>query len=412
MTIKTYENFELDEHIVRLLLNEPFFAAISRRVDKRECKDIPTAGVRVNKNTQSFELLYNPDFMGERLVSDEQRNAVLRHEYYHLIFEHVTGRRPGDITEDLKGAALAKMWNCATDMAINSHLSDLPDFCLFPGRKPFEDYPTGMNAEWYYNKIKNDPENQEMLKRLEGVQKLLGDHEGWSPSNGSNPNDDPEQAAANDMARGKLKEILRKAVGECAQSNSWGTISQEMRQDILDRLKSRVNWRNILRYFIKVSQRGEKVSSIRRINKRYPYIHAGKKITRHAKIAIAIDQSGSVGDELLCAFYSELDALSKLAEFTVIPFDHAVASDDKIYVWKKGQRRKAERVLCGGTDFSAPTKWVNDRSFDAVIFLTDLQAEKPIPSKCQRMWLTDEKNAEKPYFATNEMIVPITIGKK
>ena len=36
-------------------------------------------------------------------------------------------------------------------------------------------------------------------------------------------------------------------------------------------------------------------------------------------------------------------------------------------------------------------------------------AEKPISSKCQRMWMTDQRTAEHPYFQTNEMIIPIII---
>ena len=90
---------------------------------------------------------------------------------------------------------------------------------------------------------------------------------------------------------------------------------------------------------------------------------------------------------MLAAFYSELDNLAQFAEFTVIPFDTEVAAD-KVYVWKKGERRKAERVLHGGTCFDAPTRFVNDGKFDGHIVLTDMCAPKPIASKCQRMWMT------------------------
>ena len=35
--------FDLNIHIHRLLMDEPFFAALSRRMDKRATKSIPTA---------------------------------------------------------------------------------------------------------------------------------------------------------------------------------------------------------------------------------------------------------------------------------------------------------------------------------------------------------------------------------
>ena len=107
------------------------------------------------------------------------------------------------------------------------------------------------------------------------------------------------------------------------------------------------------------------------------------------------------GDE---AFFAELNSLSEIAEFTVIPFDSQVG-EDKIFVWKRGQTRKWERVLCGGTCFNAPTKYVNEHNFDGHIVLTDMCAPKPKPSKCPRMWMTDSRNGRNPYFQTNERIV-------
>ena len=148
---------------------------------------------------------------------------------------------------------------------------------------------------------------------------------------------------------------------------------------------------------MKTSQRAAKQSSIKHINKRYPYIHAGRKVNRTAKIAVAIDQSGSVSDQMLNAFFSELSKLAKYAEFTVIPFDDQVFIE-KIYTWKKGESKKWERVLCGGTNFDAPTDYVNKRGFDGMLVLTDLCAPKPKASKCQRMWLTTKNYADRPYF--------------
>ena len=122
---------------------------------------------------------------------------------------------------------------------------------------------------------------------------------------------------------------------------------------------------------------------------------------------MSIDQSYSVDDKMLAAFFAELDNLAKIASFTVIPFDTQVA-EDKVYEWRRGERRKSERVLGGGTCFNAPTEFVNGGNFDGHIVLTDMCAPKPKPSKCQRMWMTTEQYAERPYFSTTERIVAIT----
>ena len=109
---------------------------------------------------------------------------------------------------------------------------------------------------------------------------------------------------------------------------------------------------------------------------------------------------------MLEAFFGELSKLAEFAEFTVVPFDTDVA-EDQVYTWKKGEKRKHERVRYGGTCFDAPTKWVNDRNFDGHIVLTDMCAPAPIPSKCQRMWMTTPEYAARPYFSTNERVIVV-----
>jgi len=109
---------------------------------------------------------------------------------------------------------------------------------------------------------------------------------------------------------------------------------------------------------------------------------------------------------MLALFYAELNKLSDIATFTVVPFDTQVFPD-KVFVWKKGETKKYDRVLSGGTDFNAPTSYVNENGFDGHIILTDLCAPKPKPSKCPRMWMTDKANASRPYFKTSERVVII-----
>jgi predicted metal-dependent peptidase len=394
-------------------MNEPFFAAISRRVNKASHDGVPAAGVRVNPDSAQFELLYNPAFFAG--LTDVQRADVLKHEFYHLVLEHVTGRMPTG--ED------HKRWNFATDLAINSHLSNLPEGCLMPGEGPFADLQPGQAAEWYLSRLPETPDgggcNGDCQPSDEG-----DDGEGGSgncdcpgPENGQfDSHDDwggsgsPADNAANEIAKERIKDIIQKAANEAQKANSWGSVSAGIRKEILERLTPRVDWKKVLRYFIKTSQKANKSSTVRRLNKRFPYIHPGRKVNRQAKIAISIDQSGSVDDGMLATFFAELNKLASLAEFTVIPFDSEVA-EDKVYVWKKDETRPWERVRYGGTDFNPPTQYVNERNFDGHIILTDLCAPKPIASKAQRMWMTTKYYADNPYFRTTERVIAIEDGR-
>ena len=393
-------SFDLKLHAYRLLMDEPFFAALSRKIEKRADYNIPTAGVRVDPESAQFEMIYNPDFFAS--LPEEHVRGVLKHEFYHLIFEHVTSRKPEGVPH--------KAWNIAADLAINSHLQgELPEMACMPGVGPFEDLPLHKSAEWYLANLPQKDEGGEggsgSGEGGEGEGEEPGsfdDHSGWDDNA-----DSPQQQAANQMAKERLKNAMKEAAKEASQSaKGWGSVSGEVKKDILKRLESKVDWRKVLRYFIKTSQRASRRSSVKRINKRYAYIHPGKKVQRRAKIAIAIDQSGSVSDDMLSAFFGELNSLAKLAEFTVVPFDTNV-DESKVYVWKKGKSQKAERVLCGGTCFNAPTEYVNSQNFDGVIILTDMEAPKPKACKAQRMWMTDARGASRPYFKTNEKVIAI-----
>ena len=394
-------SFDLKLHAYRLLMDEPFFAALSRKIEKRECLAIPTAGVRVDPETAQFEMIYNPEFLAS--LPENQVKGVLKHEFYHLIFEHVTSRKPEGVAH--------KSWNIAADLAINSHLVDeLPEFACMPGVGPFEELPKFKTAEWYLKNITQDQVDQcNAPGGMDGGEGEAGtgqldSHEGWDEEGGS-----PAQEAANQMAKERLKQAMKEAAQEASKSpNGWGSVSGDLKKEIMKRIETKVDWKKVLRYFIKTSQRANKSSTVRRINKRYAYIHPGKKVKRQAKIAIAIDQSGSVSDEMLESFFGELNKLAKLAAFTVIPFDTSV--DEKlVYEWKKGKNHKAERVMCGGTCFDAPTEYVNKRGdFDGVIILTDMEAPAPKACKAQRMWMTDERGASRPYFQTRERVIAIS----
>jgi predicted metal-dependent peptidase len=354
MTDDTKKPFNLNMHTARLLMREPFFAALSRRIDKIASTAIPTAGVRVNPDSAQFELLYNPEFFEQ--LSDDHKQGILMHEFYHLIFEHVTGRKPAD--------GLKRIDNIAMDLAINCHISNRlpsesnpgpsmggePMQACIPGEGMFKDLPPYKSYEWYLEALKKMRDDQKEDGDGEGGEgsgdpfgdmDSLDDHEGFGEVDGT----------TQEIATERMKDALKKAAEEAEKTRNWGTVSSSMRQDILDRIQTKIDWRKVLRYFVKTSQRADKRSTPRRLNKRYPRVHPGKRVRRQAKIAISIDQSGSVDDQMLAAFFSELNKLAEIAEFTVVPFDTIVA-EDKVYTWKKGQSKKTERVLTGGTCFN------------------------------------------------------------
>jgi predicted metal-dependent peptidase len=404
----------LEKSLIHLLRQEPFFSTFYRAFRKEPSTRIQTAGVTVVDGHISF--LYNEEFFES--LKPEKRIGLLKHEAYHIIFEHCTERKRDPHI----------MWNYATDLAINSLIPsyELPEGGLVPGMQPpkiesdlpvagsyneiydlISKLPPNESSEWYFEKLK-----QEAGEAFEEVQKFeesckgqgqgspipgcgpLDDHEGW----GEGLSDEQKEKLKN-----QIKENLEKAVRESDKSSrGWGSVGAETRARLREMVAKKVNWKEILNYFVGTTQRGEKRTTHRRINRKYPYIHPGKRRSYKSTIAIYIDQSGSVGNDDIEMFFAALSELTKETEFIVYHFDTEVDESSRKQ-WKKHQKHVPYRTRCGGTCFEAVAKHFEtvQSEFDGYIIMTDGYAPKPRRAIKKRCWMICP-SGEVPGWVSNE----------
>ena len=81
--------FDLGNHLTALMWDEPFFSAMLRDVTKIETDSIPTAGVLAKDG--DIKMWWNRSFLAG--LSSKQVKGLLKHEVYHLVFEHTTSRK-------------------------------------------------------------------------------------------------------------------------------------------------------------------------------------------------------------------------------------------------------------------------------------------------------------------------------
>jgi len=163
---------DFDAILLKFLLHEPFFSHIVRCMRKEMTYSIPTAGVSCANG--DIVLYWNPNFLSK--LTTKKVFGLLKHECYHLIYQHVTSRKQDPHL----------MWNIATDLAINSTIpkSELPDGGLIPGERCIEvensyapekaqqlsdfiaSLPKGKSSEWYMEIIMSSDENQELIKEM------------------------------------------------------------------------------------------------------------------------------------------------------------------------------------------------------------------------------------------------------
>ena len=397
-TVGDLSESKLEKLLIKFLLDEPFFSSIIARVRKIRTLSIPTAGVSVHDN--SITLYWNPNFIAK--LTKRKFFGLMKHECYHLIFKHVTSRKQDPHI----------LWNIATDLAINSiiDIDDLPDGGLYPGKpldfnrgekedntpldakmkesaKKLSDaiasFPPGKASEWYMEKLLSDEELSQ------AAQDCFGD---GSEGAGFDVHIDPDSEMSESdkqLVEGKVKEIIRKSAERAQRNNSWGSCSGSVRQQIVASMSDGVDWKKTLKYFCGTKQKANRSRTFRRINRKYPYIHPGRKTNHTSNLAIYIDQSGSVGDDGISAFFSTLNELARNVSFKVFHFDSNVDKGSE-YPWRKGQKyRLPMRTLCGGTCFDAVEAHYRTRAaeFDGYIVMTDGCAPKPKSCISKRCWV-------------------------
>lgn len=413
--------WDLDREAVSWIQCSIFMAEFSRWIRKRAASksgglDVGTAAACYNPRTEEVEIIYNPRFMAS-IAEDRQGNgieargaAVNEHENFHLMLRHVTARRREPHS----------LWNIATDLAINSLIargdtpSRLPSMLLLPGLRnkgpidpklPKEvqearekldeiiaNLPQEQASEWYFNKLKSESEKNgyewgKQGMKVPGVMNPEDGSEGewvlWPSDQHGGWDDIPEELR--DIVDGKIKHALRKATEKADSSpNGWGNIPSEMREEIRAYAFGSVDWKSVLRNFCGNLRTGERSRSIKRIDRRAPYVMPGLRRGRNPSVLVLIDQSGSVSDEVLSRFFGALDGLSRKMTFDVVPFDHSVAVNDR-FEWKRGTKPRLNRVRCGGTSFDAAIEYANDPrnrgKWEGVIMLTDGECSQPRPCR-------------------------------
>ncbi len=371
---------ELSPHLLRMMFDEPFFAGILRGVNIEFVESIPTAGVMVKD--ADVHMLVNPGFISN--LTDAQIKGLLKHECFHLAFEHCTSRM---LTPH-------RVANIAADLAINSDIpkKELPEGGMVPGEvdaeflatplgKLIKGFPKHKSQEWYFAEIMKD---EKAVKQAEGGEgQGFDDHGGWGEMT------DEEK----ELVKGKIAQAVADAVADADRSGKWGSVGSEMRGKIREMVSKEVDWRSILKQFVGFSRRGTRSTTWNRVNTTMIHPEHGPLATASQRgytssIAVYIDQSGSVGNDSLALAFGELRNLTRHTEFTTFHFDTQVDLKSET-VWKKSKTPKVHRTRGGGTCFDCVTKHANENKgrFDGYLIITDGEAAKPKPSKMKRCWL-------------------------
>jgi predicted metal-dependent peptidase len=345
--------------IAFMVMEDMFVHEILLMMDKRASKAVPTMGVSI-KDARII-MFYNEDFV--QSLSDPELRYIITHEVYHLILHHCTKRAPED-------PAQGRLWNIAADLAVNSLIPISAD------RKPPVDEETGKQMGCFpkdpefgfeeklsmeqYLQLLRDKDDQDSKGDGdgdgEGGSKPLDDHSGWE-----------ESEVADQMVKDKVEHLSR-------SERAWGKMSSDTQAIIMAAQRSQVPWTKILRHYLGKIVSAERIPSFKKPNRRYPYPYCGKVNKCIDRKLIAIDTSGSVGDEELAQFLCEINKLSEIQPVDVMLFDWNITQMPAPFNRKKSSYDFKGR---GGTNFHPVMELAEKRRYSSLIVLTDGEASAP-----------------------------------
>lgn len=285
------------------LMRDPKFALLSgilmvgrTRVDD----NVPTAKTNGRDDTFGREFV--------KKLKDTELNFVVAHEAGHKMYRHLTTWRKL-YDEDHRLA------NIACDHVINLMLKDLdpnertiamPRWTDGPMKgKPMgfaDDRFRGMNTKQIFDILKQERED--------------GDG-GGDGGEGFDEHDwDDYVKGLSEEEKKQLAREIDQAIrqGQIAHAKVAGKGAGGLDRSIQELLEPKVDWREVLREFVKSMCRAKDTSSWRRVNRRF--LSTGTYMPsmigeRVGHLVIGIDTSGSIGDRELAEFLGEVKGIAE-----------------------------------------------------------------------------------------------------
>lgn len=354
--------------------------------------------------TDAKAFYFNPAFIDK--LSLAQTQFVLAHEAMHCAMGH-DHRRNGRIK---------RRWDVACEHAVNLVLIEdgmkpplhgiLADqnyltlsaeeiYPMIPDDTPEEsfdehlfDSDTGSSPD--ENQRQDNPEAGESGGQGREGQSEAEEREGSGGQASQKP--DPLSQAEREELSEQWKNRLTAAAQAARQA---GKLSQSMLRWVDDLLAPSLPWRALLARFFAVNQRDD--YSWRRPSRREGDALLPRLSSEGLDVVAAIDTSGSIGDEELREFVTELDALKGQvrARVTLLACDNRIAADApwEFEPWDTMQLPPGLEGG-GGTDFRPVFDWVEteNRSPNLLVYFTDAAGDFPrLPPGYPVVWLVKGK---------------------
>ena len=331
---------------VGLLLRHPFFGNMATRLKIQDasewCKTAATDG---------RHLFYNREFFGG--LTTKQVEFVVAHEILHNVFDHM-GRNEGRDRQIFNIAADY----CVNGQLIRDHIGEQP-----PEIKIFHD-PQHYNksAEQVYDEIFEKYDDDQ----LAALGQLLDDHIDWEKDGNGRPAYSKEELK-------QIRDEIREATMQAANAAGAGNTPANVQRMIKELTEPKMNWRELLRQQIQSTIKTD--YSFSRPNRKGWHTGAilpGMKFDETIDIAVSLDMSGSITDEMSMDFITELKGIMdeyKDYNIKLWCFDTKVYNEQDFDGYSGEDILNYEIMGGGGTDFMCNWEYMKEHDITPKKFI-------------------------------------------
>jgi predicted metal-dependent peptidase len=409
-----------------LMLKEPYYGFFLIMLNKLWNKRIPTAGV--SKNGINYQLVINDDFWEN--LTELERLGLLKHELLHIAFGHLTtvfkfsDRRLANIAMDMEinqyidaswlpGGELSSDEFKQLKETITTELEQAKEnnatreeLIVISKKLPFrgimiDDYAElnldiKAGARYYYDKLKEAKDNKAQ-KGTSGSEAFDNLCDQMDSSDGDSLPDHSTWDEFEDLSEAEQKLIekqVQKLLSDAKEQTvkKRGTVPGEIEGVIIiDEIKPpKFDWRGYIRRFTGVSTKVYTKKIRRKENKRFD-ANPGLKVKMKQHMLLAIDTSGSVSDNELKEFMSEMHHIYKCGiDITIIQCDTTIRSIEPY----KGKHELNVQGR-GGTEFDPVLEYFNANlsKYTSLVYFTDGECNTDVKPRGNILWVLSEESS-------------------
>ena len=409
-----------------LMLKEPYYGFFLIMLNKLWNKRIPTAGV--SKNGINYQLVINDDFWEN--LTELERLGLLKHELLHIAFGHLTtvfkfsdrrlaniamdmeinqyidaswlpgGELSSDEFKQLKETITTELEQAKENNATREELIVISK--KLPSRGIMIDDYAELNldikagARYYYDKLKEAKDNKTQ-KGTSGSEAFDNLCDQMDSSDGDSLPDHSTWDEFEDLSEAEQKLIekqVQKLLSDAKEQTikKRGTVPGEIEGVIIiDEIKPpKFDWRGYIRRFTGVSTKVYTKKIRRKENKRFD-ANPGLKVKMKQHMLLAIDTSGSVSDNELKEFMSEMHHIYKCGiDITIIQCDTTIRSIEPY----KGKHELNVQGR-GGTEFDPVLEYFNANlsKYTSLVYFTDGECHTDVKPRGNILWVLSEESS-------------------